>query len=125
MCFESLGRGKTQESSQKEDLFSSENIVRFQNNCFVKYQNDFLGAFMIISVSLVKQIHQVIFRLHFSALDFHLGSNLCPGRLSPSCQGDYRRDIKIPSNCPILFLGPPRTTHCMQRKPIPNKESVL
>lgn len=43
-AFESLGRGRTQESSQKEDRFSSDIIVRFKHNCFVKDQNDSLGA---------------------------------------------------------------------------------
>ena len=57
-AFGFLGRGKTQESSQKEDLFSSVNIVSFQRNYFVKYQNDSLGAFVIILVgSLVKNKH--------------------------------------------------------------------
>lgn len=45
-AFESLGRGRTQEPSQKEDLFSSDIIVRFKHNCFAKDQNDSLGAFI-------------------------------------------------------------------------------
>lgn len=54
----SLERGKTQESSQKEDLFSAENIVMVQCNHFVKCQTGPLGAFIITSVgSLVKNKH--------------------------------------------------------------------
>lgn len=56
--FGSLQRGETLESGQKEDLFSLETILRCQHNCFVKYQNDSLDAFVIISVvSLVKNKH--------------------------------------------------------------------
>lgn len=56
--FGSLQRGKTLESSRKEGLFSLETISRFQHNRFVKFQNDSLDAFAIISVvSLVKNKH--------------------------------------------------------------------
>lgn len=51
-AFESLWRGKCQESRQKEDLFSSETLVRFKRNRFVKDQNDSLLRSYQLAVEL-------------------------------------------------------------------------